>query len=181
MSRLVADDMAVAVAPDDSFLHHDAADLLVAMPMPGHGRFRRHDRHRSGQHSGSGQGKEEFLHGNSHSSAPVPSSMQGVCIRRRLIRPQCRRRAIFRHVQRRMRRRNGISLPSAPPATSLTAVKSVFNRPTNTGWRRPVVSFDVSRGFSVALRGKPCQASKTGARGGRVSFARSHGVPGILF
>ena len=173
--------MAVAVTPDDSFLHHDAAHLLVALPMPGHGRFRRHDRHRPGQDGGSGQGKEELLHGNSHSSAPVPSSCAGRLPPKTLHPPRCRRRATCRHVQRRMQRRNGIGLTLASPATSLTAVKSVFNRPTNTGWRRPVVSFDVSRGFSVALRGKPCQVSKTEARGGRVSFARSHGVPGILF
>src|SRR5437667_10206479 len=72
--HLVADDVTVAMPPNDPVLHHDTADLRMAVPVPCHGRLRRHDRHRASQHRGPGQGKEELLHGKSGSSAPVPSS-----------------------------------------------------------------------------------------------------------
>jgi len=112
------DHPAMTVPPHHSFLHDDAADLFVAVPMARHGRFRR-DRHRTCKHRGACQGKEELLHADWTPLAPDPFLV-----------PLAQ---TSRHIRHRINVAKAIGLRCAAPLTSLTPVKSRFNQPPTPG------------------------------------------------
>ena len=168
------------MTPNYLLLDHDAAYLMmpVTMPMPGHCRLRHRNGHRCCQYRRTCQRKEEFLHQNRAPLTPSPFLMP---LAQQL---PARAGTVFNA-------ENAIRSRSPALITSLTPVKSPFNHRANTGPQCPVVFFVCARprdtclyfpvlfeltcpvGFPPRCVGKPCQASKTEARGGRVSFTRT--------